>query len=354
MKQVKKGLAVLCMTAIASWAALDARAAEFDLTASASHPPALPFIGAIKDYVVPESVKRAAAMGHTIRWTEAYSGALYDFKNTLEGIEDGLGDLGWVGTLFEPSKLPLQNVTYFAPFVTSDTKLLTEIGTAINEDIPALQAAWAQHNQVFLGIQVSDAYVLITKRPIKSVEDVKGLKLYAPGGLSRWLEGTGAIGVNGSLPVYYNGIQTGIADGAVVPGTGILPFKLHEVAPFVTDVGFGGTIAGALTMNKTSYDRLPPELQQMFRDLGKDYSRLQEEGTAGNRIKHFAILAKQGVSISALPRPEQEKWASLVPDIAGEWVKANEAKGLPAGQVLKTYLDDVRDKGGKPLRDWDK
>ena len=66
-----------------------------------------------------ESTKRAKALGHTLKWTEAYAGALYNFKNTLEGIGEGLGDVGWVGSLWEdPNKLPLQNATFYMPFVT--------------------------------------------------------------------------------------------------------------------------------------------------------------------------------------------------------------------------------------------
>ena len=86
-------------------------AAEFKLTASSSHPPVVPWVKTIKDFVVPESTKRAKALGHTLKWTEAYAGALYNFKNTLEGIGEGLGDVtGLVpcGNLISyPCKMPL-------------------------------------------------------------------------------------------------------------------------------------------------------------------------------------------------------------------------------------------------------
>jgi len=354
MRYQKHSLLGVLLAGALSLTANGAAAQEFKLTASASHPPVLPFIAAIKDFVVPEAAKRAEALGYSIKWTEAYAGALYNFQNTLEGIQDGLGDVGWVGTLWETNKMPLQNVTYFAPFATANTKTLTSVGISINENIPAAVEAWEKYNQVFLGIQVSDGYVLITKKPINSVEDIKGLKLYAPGGLARWLEGTGAIGVDGGLPVYYNGIKTGIADGGVVPGTGILPFKLQEVAPYITIVGFGGAIAGALTMNKTTYDGLPPDMQEMFKQIGREYSVLQEEGTASNRIKHFNILAESGATITTMPAAEQEKWSALIPDIAGEWAQQNEANGLPAELVLKAYMEGVRESGDTPLRDWDK
>ena len=128
---------------------------------------------------------------------------------------------------------------------------------------------------MYLGPQTIDDYVLISKTPIKSVADLKGKKFYAPGASALGLKVAGAIGVNGGLPIYYNGIKTGVTDGAVVPGTGIVPFKLHEEgSPYVTKVGLGGGITGALTMNKNTYDKLPKELQKMFHDIGKGYGEL--------------------------------------------------------------------------------
>jgi len=327
----------------------------FKLTAGSSHPPIIPWVGTIHNFVVPESNRRLKAMGSPdrIKWTEAYAGALYNFKNTLEGVQDGLADIGWVGTLWEPSKLPLHNVTFYTPFVTDNVKVLEKIENDMHRDIPAMNQQWRKYNQIYLGPQVIDAYVIITKAPIRSLVDLKGKKFMAPGAVSRWLEGTGAIAVNGGLPVYYNNLKTGVADGAILPGTGILPFKLHEVAPYVTQANLGGGITGALTMNFNTWNGLPPQMQKLFKQLGHEYGQLVTKRVAANKVKQFKILAKKGAIISTLPRAEQVKWANSLPDIAAQWVKQNEAKGLPARRVLTTFMNAVRKAGIKPLREWD-
>ena len=349
------GIAAAALGIASMVAMAPVNAAEFKLTASSSHPPVVPWVKTIKDFVVPESTKRAKVLGHTLKWTEAYAGALYNFKNTLEGIGEGLGDVGWVGSLWEPNKLPLQNATFYMPFVTGNVKLAADIQNAMHDSIPAMKAAFLKHNQVYLGPQTIDDYVLISKTPIKSVADLKGKKFYAPGASAAWLKGTGAIGVNGGLPIYYNGIKTGVTDGAVVPGTGIVPFKLHEAAPYVTKVGLGGGITGALTMNKNTYDKLPKELQKMFHDIGKGYGELVAKRVAGFHAASFKkILPAKGAKVSELPMGEQKKWAAGLPDLAGAWVKQMKAKGLPGEQVMNTYMQKVRAAGEKPIRNWDK
>jgi TRAP-type C4-dicarboxylate transport system substrate-binding protein len=196
--------------------------------------------------------------------------------------------------------------------------------------------------------------VIISKTPIRSVADLKGKKFYSPGAVARWIQGTGAIGVDGGLPVYYNGIKTGIADGAIVPGTGILPFKLQEVAPYITKVRLGAMISGALTMNLDTWNRLPPEMKKMFKKLGQEYGDRVTIAINANVKKHFKILAAKGAKISTMPLAEQKKWAMALPNIGGDWAKATEKRGLPAKKVLKAFMEGVRKRGDKPLRNWDK
>jgi hypothetical protein len=43
-----------------------------------------------------------------------------------------------------------------------------------------------------------------------------------------------------------------------------------------------------------------------------------------------------------------------MPNIAQDWVKRNEERGLPAGAVLKAYTAKLRAAGQTALRDWEK
>jgi TRAP-type C4-dicarboxylate transport system substrate-binding protein len=332
-----------------------ASAKIYKLTAGSSHPPIIPWVAVIKNHVVPQSAARTAAMGKgdSIQWTEAYAGSLYNFKNTLEGVQNGLADVGWVGTLWEPIKMPLMNVSFYAPFVTGDLQTLNSIGQQLHKDVPAMHKAWDKYNQVYLGIQVADTYNLFTKFPVKTVADLKGKKMYGPDALAGWLQGTGAVAVNGGLPTYYNGVKTGVAEGGITITTGMFPFKLHEVGKYITVVDLGGPISGAITMNKDTWNSLPAYMQDIFKKLGTEYSAMQSK-IVGQKAGLFKkLMAKQGAIVTTLPDAERRKWANAMPNIAKEWVDAQEAKGVPARQVMKTFMSSARAAGAKPLRSWD-
>jgi TRAP-type C4-dicarboxylate transport system substrate-binding protein len=281
------------------------------------------------------------------------AGSLYNFQNTLEGIEQGLGDIGWVGTLWEPVKMPLHNVAHYATFAATNPMDLMEIQEELEANFPAFGKEWTRHNIKFLGAQVFDSLQLMTKKPIRRFEDVRGLKLLAAGGSAALTSNTGAIPVGGGLPVIYNMLKTGVVDGAIMITTGMVPFKLHEVAPYITKSNFGAFISGALAMNMDTWNGLPKDVQEVFLGLGKEYARTQTKMVMDlEKASLTKLLSEGGAKISSPSPAERKRWAMTINDVAGDWARNLEKKGIPAKALLARFMAEVRKRGGKPLRDW--
>lgn len=338
-----------------------ARAAEdgqppIKLTVASSQGTTLAWVGAMHTFVVPELGRRLEARGspYRIRWTEAYGGSLYKYENTLEAIEIGLTDMGWVGTLWELSKLPLQNVTFYVPFVSDDFHAVVDIVNELHRTVPALDDAWTAQNVKFLGASALDTYHLLTNFPVRTVEDLRGRKILAPGPSAAWLEGTGAVAVDGSLTTYYQQIQTGVADGVITILTGAAPNRLHEVAPYVTLVGLGSQVTGALAINLETWNRLPEDVRSVLAELGPEYSRYVADDLAKRYDASLQRMQSEGATVTELPRAEKEKWIAAMPNIAARWAEATERRGIPAGEAVRAYLSAIRARGGVPLRDWDR
>jgi TRAP-type C4-dicarboxylate transport system substrate-binding protein len=325
------------------------------LTIASSHSTNFAPVGAMPRVVVAQTNERLEAQGsnYRVRWTEAYGGSLYKYENTLEAIEIGLTDIGWVGTLWESSKMPLQNVNYYAPFVTDDLAMLLSIYNDLHERMPALRASWTEQNQVYLGSSGVETYHLMTNFPVRSMADLVGRKILAPGSSATWLEGTGAVAVDGGLTTYYTQIKTGVADGVLTILSGAYPYRIHEVAPYVTLVSIGAMVNGAMAINLDTFQRLPPELQQILRELGHEYSRSIGEETATRYVRALEAMQAEGAIVSEFPREEKLEWLERLPNIPRRWADATEARGYPAHEVLSAFMNEVRARGGEPLRNWD-
>lgn len=329
-------------------------AETYNLTMSASHPTVLPWVGQLSTLVVGQSNKRLEAMGSEdrIEWTESYGGALYGFKDTLEAVGDGLTDAGWVGTLWEGSKMPLQNMTYFMPFVSDDLVGTLQVINKLHREVPALKEAWDDQNVVFLGASGVETYHLLTNFPVNSLADLEGRKILAPGPSANWIKSVGAVPVNGALPTYYNQIQTGVADGVVVIISGAFPNKHYEVAPYVTLVGIGAQMTGGLGVNKDIWDGLSPDVQKVLIELGEEYTVAHAEEIMARYNSFLEKLPEVGATVTEMAADDVTAWKDGLPNLAAGWVEANADKG--AQEVMDAYFAALADAGIEPKIDWSK
>lgn len=325
------------------------------LTIASSHPPVIPWVAAMKNTVVAKTNKALEAKGskYRIEWNEAYGGVLYNFENTLEAVEQGITDFGWVGTLWEPAKMPLQNIMYATPFTNNDPDLAVKVMDDLMAKNPAFQQEWARQKVIYLSPTTSDSYQLFTKFPVKTLADLKGRKILAAGAVGTWVEALGATFVNSGIPAMYNALQTGVGEGVALIPSGAIPIKLHEVAPYVTYVNLGAVTFGAFAVNKQRWDSLPKEVRDVLLPIAREYAAENIRIVKDREAKGLERIKKEGAKISTLPEDERKRWADQMPNLAKNWVDAQEKKGIPARQIMKDYMAAMRAAGAKPARNWD-
>ncbi len=326
------------------------------LTVAASHPVQIPWVEPLKTIMVAKSNEKLEAMksSHRINWTEAFGGSLYGFQDTLTAVTNGLTDIGWIGALWEPAKLPLQNIMYSTPFATNSVKQAVDVMNLLNDKNASVKKEWESNKVVCFGACVSDGYHLFTKFPINSLDDLKGKKILGPPVCAPWLQGAGATLVVAGLPVQYSQLQTGIGDGVILIATGAWPLKIHEVAPYITEIDTGPLTFGGSAMNADSYKRMPPEVQKVLSELGREYSA-ENARLIGVRYElAMKNMAANGAKISKMSQADRKKFVDAMPPLGKLWVEQNEKKGIPARQIMSEFMNTVRAQGGKPLRDWDK
>lgn len=356
MSLLMRGLIAVAIVYLCSTPALgDDAPSTIDLTIATTHTANVPWVHVIKHHFVPEFRRRVHARTGTdrYRWIEVYGGALSKWRDSLETVAIGLADVGWVGTLWEPAKMPLQNITYHLPFITNDLGVLVRTFNQIHADLPAARDAWTAQNQMFLGASGVDSYHLLTNFRVRVLDDLKGRKILAPGTSAVWLAGTGAVPVNGALTSYYTQLKTGVADGVVSVLTGAHPYRIHEVAPYITLVGIGAQIAGALSVNLDTWNRLSPPVQKILRELGAEYSTLAVAETERRYDAALTAMVADGAIVTTLPPREKQKWIDGLPQYGRDWVERNERKGLPAKKMLLMLMDGIRAAGLQPQRAWD-
>lgn len=326
---------------------------KITINIAASHPTTNIWVWAMHNAFQPEVDRLLLEAGdeYKINWREAYGGTLYKYSDTRAAVRDGIADIGMVGTVWENAAMPLQNVTYYTPFATTDHELLVDVFDHLTDELPELKEAWASQNMVYLSSLITDSYDIYSNFPIESLEDLKNRRINAPGTSANWLRGSGATAVDGALTTYYTDIQTGVSEGTLSFASGIQPARVHEVAPHLSRFDFGAMYFGGVAANKDFFDRLPEVVQKALLDAGRFTSIQHAKHVTERKTTAIEEMKSEGLEIVDLPAEQKAQLVSALPNLVAPWLEAN---GEPARRVLNAYFSELRERGVTPLRDWDK
>ncbi len=346
-------LAAAAGTAAVPLVAIKASAQQtLTVNIASSHPVQNFWVAMMKNVFQPEVDKLLRDGGNQFRinWREAYGGTLYKFQDTMEAVRDNITDIGYVGTLWEGSTMPLQNVTYFTPFSSGDHGAVARAFDKLNADVPAVRDAWTRLDMVPLSSFITDTYHIWSNFPVTKLDDLRNRRLSAPGTSANWLTGTGAVPVDGALTTYYTDIQTGVSEGALSFFVGILPTRVYEVAKYVTKVDLGAMYVGGIAINKRVHDRLPKPVQDVMKKAGAEATAKHVADVSSRIDAAEKEMVSKGSIITTLPAAERERWVKGLPNLAKTWV---DTSGPAAKEVLNAYFATLRAAGNNPSRAWD-
>jgi TRAP-type C4-dicarboxylate transport system substrate-binding protein len=321
------------------------------LTVAAGHPPIFLWVKHLKEsFMATVDAELAKGGKYKIAWTEAYGGTLAKIGSELETMQQGISDLGIVATVFQSSKLPLNNVTYFVPYGPADANTVTAAIDKV-QDRPELKAEWNKYGLVYLAGFAIDNYGIASTFPISKMEDLNGHKIGGAGPNLAWFKNTGAVGVQGSLNTFYNDVKTGVYEGVIAFITSAVPAKLYEVAPNFTVANMGAMYAGAVAVNKSRYDKLPAEVKAAFQKGKEAYAKAYVAEQSARIAASLEAWKAGGGKITELSAAEQQRLVKAIPNPTLDWIKQ---AGPTAKTVLAAYMEAVRATGFKFPRDFDK
>jgi TRAP-type transport system periplasmic protein len=136
------------------------------------------------------------------------------------------------------------------------------------------------------------------KRPIKTPEDVKGLKIRSTGNPYH-IQAFKLLGMNPSpmaIAELYTALETGTFDAQEHPINVTWSSKFYEVQKHLT-ISNHVYSPLILSMNKAKFDSLPADVQTIVVDSARDAAKYQRELNAGNAGKVVAELKKSGMQV---------------------------------------------------------
>ncbi|MEL6682735.1 MAG: C4-dicarboxylate TRAP transporter substrate-binding protein [Pseudomonadota bacterium] len=307
------------------------------------------------NFFIPEVDRRLAETGnYEMNWQENYGGSIVKPRGVLEGVQLGLGDIGIVTTIFHSSKLPSQGLAGATPFISSDARAVAKAVDEIAREYPSMNNEFENQNQVYLATGVVlDTYQVFCSEPVATVSDLEGRKIAGAGLNLRYLEGIdGAAGVRGGLTDFYNMVQTGLVDCAMLWPESAKTFNIAEVAPYMLQADLGAVNSKTVTVNADYWATLPDEVKEVLQAVAIDY-RDHVAGVAMDRAEESrAAYVDGGGTIVKMSDEDRAVWAQAMPNIAMELATTLDERGEPGTEMVGAYIAKLQAAGFTPIRDW--
>lgn len=258
-------------------------------------------------------------------------GALGKPPEQYQAAVSGITDIAFGLQCYTPGKFPLTSVLELPCMVTS-AEAGSHVLWDLYQEFPEIQAEYPAVK--ILWLWTHDTGQLITNKPIRKLDDLKGMKLRCPGAYqTKMIESWGATPVMMPISELYDSIQKGVADGTVAPLSVIYDFNLYDVSKYVT-IGNFYVCTFFMVMNPDSWDRISAQDQKIIEGLiGKRMS--DEAGAAYDAGAKLGLetCEEAGIEIYTLPPDELAKWKTVMMPLDKQWVADIEAKGLPGEKV---------------------
>lgn len=251
---------------------------------------------------------------------------------------DGVVDIVWTLPGNTTGRFPRVEV-FELPFMMSNAEATSR---AYWEYVQTMAPDEFKETQV-LALQVHGPGVIHTAdKPVRSVNDMRGLKVRAPTRqVNKLVASLGATPVGMPLPQIPDSLSKGTINGCVIPWEVVPSVKVHELTKYHAEFDPAGgalyTTTFVMCMNKAKYNSLPPDLKKVIdANSGMATSawlgKTQQAGDAAGR----KAAVDHGNTIFTVGPAEAQEFRRRSRQIEVEWVEDMNKRGFDGRKLLDT------------------
>jgi len=266
-------------------------------------------------------------------------GSLVAAPAMYKGIETGITDIGYSHVYYTPGRMPVTELIGL-PIGTPSGWVGAHMGFDFYQKFQPKEFG----NTKILAIHGNAPSMIITKKPIEKLEDMKGVTIRAPGLVGDIIKGLGGTPTPTPMMEVYDSISKGVNDGVWGPYETLKTFRFAEVAKYVTVCWqIGSVFPFYLAMNKNSYNKLPQDLQGLVDVMSGEYQERYALMWNEIELEGKAFSIEKGVKYIELSEQEGARWQKAVEPVIATYTKMMVGKGHPESEV-KGWIDYMKER----------
>lgn len=238
-----------------------------------------------------------------------------------------VGDL--IGSQVEPTwpELSLPELPGLIPYSVANRRRVLK---ALR---PYFEQQAQKFNQIYMASCQADPRAIISRAPLHSLSDLKGLKVRFAGATeSKLTTALGANPVSVVAPELYTALQTGVVDAAWAPASYFYQSKFYEVAKYLLNANLGGAIQHE-TVNLDAWNELSASQKTGVRKSFNQFAETCLQNVDEDFSSASADFRKVGVTVTDLSAGDQKTISQLTAPLVGAWAATH---GPDAAKMVYT------------------
>jgi TRAP-type C4-dicarboxylate transport system substrate-binding protein len=258
----------------------------------------------------------------------------------FDGVVSGIADIGYSHVYYTPGRMAVTEATGL-PIGFPTGWIASQVMNDFYQEFKPKE--FDQVRVLWLNASPCSA-IATAKKPIRKLEDLKGLTIRAPGLPGEIIKALGGTPAPTPMMEVYDAISKGVIDGETSNFETLFAFKFAEVVKYTTSIWqINHPFPFYLVMNKNSYEKLPPDIKAILDTLVGEYK--ERYILMWNAIDFVgrAFGLSKGVEIVELPPSELQVWQAAVLPIIDDYVKRMVDKGFSEAEV-KGWITFLRER----------
>jgi TRAP-type C4-dicarboxylate transport system substrate-binding protein len=230
----------------------------------------------------------------------------------IDLVGGGAVDFGNFSHGYSFARLPM-NAFFNTPMIYKDHVIAAKMSKLGYQTQKKVQEDMKKNNLHPFLFRALNEYRLISKKPIRTLADLKGLKVRTFGAVNpKMFKALGAVPVTMVATDAYEGLKRGTVDAVYLTWTGFYVFRFFEVAKYISDVNFGAN-GGYLTyVNLDLWNSWPQNLRTLFNQITLEGEQLSNKVVGEFDRKALELMIAAGAELVHFE--EQEQLQKAVPD----------------------------------------
>ena len=301
---MRRGFALVCLLLAAC--SRPSHPGVTELVYASPYSPAHPFSRADQSWM--KFIEKRSG-GH-IHIRPIWSGALLSADQSMEELRHGVADIGLVTPIYARGGAHLIRVQsgFYSGARTPQAQV--QLYRCMAKASP--EYAREMQGLEVLAVQGGILPGIVTRnRPLRSLSDLRGLRLRAPSELLGVLRELGADPVNMPMGEVYSALAKGVIDGVVAPADTLASLHFSEVAHYFSTLQVPRGAYPARVMSSRRWRSLPPDVQRVLQEGIPVWEAALASETEAAGVRGLAAAQAGRVAVLPMPAADQARFEAL-------------------------------------------